>query len=55
VSGALPETERERQLRQLASLLLTHPDPDGHCMPLIGNQAEVTFESGMARALPARC
>jgi hypothetical protein len=29
VSGALPETERERQLRQLAGRLLTWPDPDG--------------------------
>jgi hypothetical protein len=29
VSGALPETERERQVRELASRLLTHPDPDG--------------------------
>jgi hypothetical protein len=29
VSGVLPETERERQLRQLASRLLTHPDPSG--------------------------
>jgi hypothetical protein len=29
VSGALPETERERQVRQLAGRLLTHPDPDG--------------------------
>jgi hypothetical protein len=29
VSGVLPETERERQVRELASRLLTHPDPDG--------------------------
>jgi hypothetical protein len=29
VSGALPETERERQIRQLAGRLLTWPDPDG--------------------------
>jgi len=29
VSGALPETERERQLRQLAGRLLTWPDPEG--------------------------
>jgi hypothetical protein len=29
VSGALPETERERQLRQLASRLLRYPDPSG--------------------------
>jgi hypothetical protein len=29
VSGAAPETERERQLRQLAGRLLTWPDPEG--------------------------
>jgi hypothetical protein len=29
VSGAFPETERERQLRQLAGRLLTWPDPEG--------------------------
>ena len=29
MSGVLPETERERQLRQLANRLLTHPDPSG--------------------------
>jgi hypothetical protein len=29
VSGVLPETERERQLRQLAGRLLAWPDPDG--------------------------
>jgi hypothetical protein len=29
VSGPLPETERERQLRQLASRFLTWPDPEG--------------------------
>ena len=29
MSGALPETERERQLRQLAGRLLTWPDPEG--------------------------
>jgi hypothetical protein len=29
VSGALPETERERQVRQLAARLLTWPDPEG--------------------------
>jgi len=29
VSGALPETERERQLRQLAGRLLHWPDPEG--------------------------
>jgi hypothetical protein len=29
VSGPAPETERERQLRELASRALTHPDPDG--------------------------
>ena len=29
MSGALPETERERQLRQLAGRLLAHPDPSG--------------------------
>jgi len=29
VSGALPETERERQVRQLAGRLLTWPDPEG--------------------------
>ena len=29
MSGALPETERERQLHQLASRLLTWPDPEG--------------------------
>jgi len=29
VSGALPETERERQVRQLAGRLLAWPDPDG--------------------------
>ena len=29
MSGAAPETERERQLRELASRVLTHPDPDG--------------------------
>jgi len=29
VSGAVPETERERQLRQLAGRLLAWPDPDG--------------------------
>jgi hypothetical protein len=29
VSGPAPETERERQLRQLAGRLLTWPDPDG--------------------------
>jgi hypothetical protein len=29
VSGPAPETERERQLREVASRALTHPDPDG--------------------------
>ena len=29
MSGALPETERERQVRQLAGRLLTWPDPEG--------------------------
>jgi hypothetical protein len=29
VSGALPETERERQVRQLAGRLLSWPDPEG--------------------------
>ena len=29
MSGAAPETERERQLRQLAGRLLTWPDPEG--------------------------
>jgi hypothetical protein len=29
VSGPAPETERERQLRQLAARLLTWPDPEG--------------------------
>jgi hypothetical protein len=29
VSGALPETERERQVRELAGRLLTWPDPEG--------------------------
>ena len=29
MSGGLPETERERQLHQLASRLLTWPDPEG--------------------------
>ena len=29
MSGALPETERERQVRQLAGRLLAWPDPDG--------------------------
>ena len=29
MSGALPETEREHQLRQLAGRLLTWPDPEG--------------------------
>ncbi len=29
MSGLTPETERERQVRELASRLLTHPDPDG--------------------------
>jgi hypothetical protein len=29
VSGALPETERERQVRQLAGRLLAWPDPEG--------------------------
>jgi hypothetical protein len=29
VSGVLPETERERQLRQLAGRLLAWPHPDG--------------------------
>jgi len=29
VSGVLPETERERQVRQLAGRLLTWPDPEG--------------------------
>ena len=29
MSGALPETERERQVRQLAARLLTWPDPEG--------------------------
>ncbi len=29
MSGLAPETERERQVRELASRLLTHPDPDG--------------------------
>ncbi len=29
MSGLAPETERERQLRELASRLFTHPDPDG--------------------------
>jgi hypothetical protein len=29
VSGLTPETERERQVHELASRLLTHPDPDG--------------------------
>ncbi len=29
MSGALPETERERQLRQLAGRLLHWPDPEG--------------------------
>jgi hypothetical protein len=29
VSGTLPETERERQLRQLAGRLLNWPDPEG--------------------------
>ena len=29
MSGPLPETERERQLRQLAGRLLTWPDPEG--------------------------
>jgi hypothetical protein len=29
VSGPAPETERERQLRQLATRLLSWPDPDG--------------------------
>ena len=29
MSDIAPETERERQVRELASRLLTHPDPDG--------------------------
>jgi hypothetical protein len=29
LSGPAPETERERQLRELASRSLTYPDPDG--------------------------
>ncbi len=29
MSGALPETERERQVRHLAARLLTWPDPEG--------------------------
>ncbi len=29
MSGALPETERERQVRRLAARLLTWPDPEG--------------------------
>ncbi len=29
MSGLTPETERERQVRELASRLLTQPDPDG--------------------------
>ena len=29
MSGPAPETERERQLRQLASRFLSWPDPEG--------------------------
>jgi len=47
VSGPAPETERERQLRELASRLLTHPDPDGPVtvdLILLGYPEEVPAE-----------